>query len=251
MVTFPLDTHNVPYYDNLDANNVPAVPVDNWIRNGSGIFVPVSKSYPLPVETASEQTIAAAIPTLATLLGVSDGTNIRALKGQSSSYPNLLVSLAYNGSLAYMASPADSQGPYNSLFAESFNMVHTSGSTGVWDRLRYAATHKFAEVTTAGDTAIWTPSTGKKFRLLGGIIVCGSMGASELNEDISIYFKDGSTTISPHLLLTSNQVIPLDGLFTRSNGILSSTANNVLYVRLTASTAIKSPISVWVCGTEE
>ncbi|MHB8182867.1 MAG: hypothetical protein ACYDDN_03825 [Candidatus Desulforudaceae bacterium] len=46
---FPQDANLVPYYDNKDTADKLAMPVEQYIRNGSGLFVPVSATDPLPV----------------------------------------------------------------------------------------------------------------------------------------------------------------------------------------------------------
>ncbi len=43
----------VPYYDNKDADGYLAMPVENYIRNASGLFVPVSATNPLPMNLTS------------------------------------------------------------------------------------------------------------------------------------------------------------------------------------------------------
>lgn len=49
---FQRDANGVAYYDNKDANNVYAMPTEQWIRNASNIFVPINTTTPLPVNQA-------------------------------------------------------------------------------------------------------------------------------------------------------------------------------------------------------
>lgn len=52
--TLPFPTSSgVPYYDNKDANNFLTMPVEQYIRNGSNLFVPVSATNPEPTADAA------------------------------------------------------------------------------------------------------------------------------------------------------------------------------------------------------
>jgi hypothetical protein len=87
------------------------------------------------------------------------------------------------------------------------------------------------------ETTIWTPTAGKKFRLMGFILTCGA--ASTLT------FKDntaGTTIFAARG--TTDQPISVPNL---GNGILSAAANNVLTV--TRGTSCTLDGVVW--GTEE
>ncbi|HWP96393.1 MAG TPA: hypothetical protein VN426_06050 [Syntrophomonadaceae bacterium] len=133
--------------------------------------------------------------------------------------------------------PTDSLSNAIGIDAVAFNMVW-NGAT--WDRLRQTNVHKFGNPTASGDNAIWTPTSGKKFRLLGISLQCGAT-------DVNVVFKDGSTAISPTLYGKANQWMDLSALFQRSNGILSAAANNVLNLNLSAG----NPVAVWLAGLEE
>jgi len=49
VLPFPLDTNNTAYYNNKDASNYLALPIEQYIRSASNLFVPVSVTNPLPV----------------------------------------------------------------------------------------------------------------------------------------------------------------------------------------------------------
>jgi hypothetical protein len=88
-----------------------------------------------------------------------------------------------------------------------------------WDRLRTPTTYKALAAVAIGSIAtVWTPASGKKFRLMGGSI---SVSAA-----VSILFEDnaaGATIIQlPKLAVDT----PYN--FDLGNGILSAAANNVL-----------------------
>ena len=115
--------------------------------------------------------------------------------------------------------------------------VYTGNNS--YDRLRYASLDKAVVASAVGNTAVWTPAAGKKFRLMGGSIIAS--GA------VSFQLLDNATNVGPLVPLTAGQIYPLDYIFNRSNGKLSSTANNVLNISLNAAV----PVAVWVVGTEE
>ena len=111
-----------------------------------------------------------------------------------------------------------------------------NGST--WDRVRVA--NVFKPVTLASGTAettIWTPASGKKFRLMGFLLTCGA--ASTLT------FRDNTAgTIIATARGGTDIPIPTPPM---GNGLLSASANNVLTVtRGTACT-----LDGFVFGTEE
>lgn len=85
-------------------------------------------------------------------------------------------------------------------------------------------------VTAGTPVSIWTPATGKKFRLLGYHLSSTVAG--------SIIFKDGVAS-PPEFLRTPIQAIntgtPSPPL---GNGYLSSAANNQLWIDVTASGTI-------------
>jgi len=49
---FPIDANSVPYYDNADTNGYLTMPIEQYIRNGSNLFVPVSTANPQPTSDA-------------------------------------------------------------------------------------------------------------------------------------------------------------------------------------------------------
>ena len=75
-------------------------------------------------------------------------------------------------------------------------------------------------LATNAEIAAWTPTAGKKFRLMGFVLAAGTAGGT-------FVFKDntaGTTIFTIVLPTTENTVVEL------SNGILSAAANNVLTI---------------------
>lgn len=107
-----------------------------------------------------------------------------------------------------------------------------------WDRARIPTVFKdLNAVTITTITTVWTPTSGKKFRLQGGHFSV-SAAASVLFED-----NGAGTTIirTPKLLADTPFILDL------GNGVLSAAANNVLKATSSAAAAITGH----VYGTEE
>lgn len=129
---------------------------------------------------------------------------------------------------------------------------------GTYDRLRTPVTFKTAVASAAGNTAIWTPAAGKRFRLMAySIEVTGnaSMGAAGLNEitlndagaaigqGVSAWFPAAAGTLLGNVQLSG-------GMRQLGNGVLSAAANNPLQVNLTTALTA-GEVRVNAIGTEE
>jgi hypothetical protein len=115
-------------------------------------------------------------------------------------------------------------------------------------------TFKQAQATAAGATTLWSPAAGKKFRLMGGIIVLSKEAACAGAEYISIIESTGAVTIARFdisiaalVAIGSCTIIPLN---LPANGYLALTKDSVLQIYLGGVlTAGNCSVSVW--GTEE
>jgi hypothetical protein len=106
------------------------------------------------------------------------------------------------------------------------------------DRQRTPAIFKVvALVAGTAETTIWTPTGGKKFRLMGFLLTCGAASTLTFKDNTS-----GTTIFAARG--TTDQPISVPAL---GNGILSAAANNVLTV--TRGTSATLDGVVW--GTEE
>lgn len=101
---------------------------------------------------------------------------------------------------------------------------------------------KALAITAATPQAVWTPATGKRFRLLGFCVLPTVANVGILFEDAT-----GGTNeflrFPPTAAVATAQVPVLVGPF----GYLSTTINNALFLDVT----ITSTISGYVYGTEE
>jgi hypothetical protein len=109
------------------------------------------------------------------------------------------------------------------------------------DRQRTPAIFKVINaVTITSETTIWTPATGKKFRLMGYQLMSGATGGNVLLKDNTA----GTTILIVGLNVANAQASSPPNM---GNGILSAAANNVL----TATGATGQTITGFVFGTEE
>jgi hypothetical protein len=147
---------------------------------------------------------------------------------------------------------------FNSTFADAVsNTQQTMGASGVvapiytailenifngtgWDRRRTAFVFKpLNAVGIAAETTLWTPNSGKKFRLMGALLSAGVAAGNILLKD-----NTGGTTIFEIPKVPVDTPVMLDLL---GNGILSGAANRVL----TATGVATQTLSGTLFGTEE
>jgi hypothetical protein len=162
-----------------------------------------------------------------------------------------LNSLTNNGSLAVTICAA----------LGSTALTNDPGSNSSSQALRTPAIFHNASVsaTASGNTAVWTPTSGKKFRLMRFQITAQGLSATAATL-LTISFQDGSTGIG---IGTYDVLLPavanlVAGITTVSawidlgNGYLSTAANNVLNANISATvTGATGTFRVNVCGTEE
>lgn len=130
-----------------------------------------------------------------------------------------------------------------------------NGST--FDTLRMPAIFKTATATASGDTALWTPTSGKKFRLMRYTIQMTGDAATAGGADIDIVLRDSTTATAatfsvfvPAVAATTFGNTASSGWVDLGNGILSATTNNVLNINLSAALT-SGKVRVIATGTEE
>jgi len=195
-------------------------------------FAAVNK---LDVDGAS--TTPNALFTRAYLYGFN-GTSWDRLRVQNASYPNLRTIIFYGSNAAYV-STSRIDGRTNAtgaLMVESCNLGFNGES---WDRVRVGATVKILNNTaiTAGTpVAVWTPASGKKFRVL-------KLQVYNLGSTTDVIFLDGGSEFIRVPVPADSQVQTIEF----GNGYLSSAADNVLSVDVAANTTL----TIVAYGTEE
>lgn len=131
----------------------------------------------------------------------------------------------------------------------------TNASTGPLSVQRTPNIFKTAQVSLAGVTAVWTPTAGKKFRLMRYQIQLTDNAAPWNGGVITVTFFDAASSLNisydfyiPASAAAGNAFVsPWCDL---GNGIISAAANNVLGANL--SMALQNGnFRINVCGTEE
>lgn len=134
-------------------------------------------------------------------------------------------------------------------------MYQYNGAT--WDRVRISNVNKTATATASGDTALWTPTSSKKFRVQAYSIQITADAATAGGADIDVILRDSTTALPiafsvfvPAVAGTAFGNTSGTGWCTIGNGILSALANNVLNINLSAALT-SGKVRVIVTGTEE
>lgn len=125
-----------------------------------------------------------------------------------------------------------------------------------FDALRTPTKLKTVTATAAGNTALWTPAAGKKFRLMRLIVMVTANASFAVAGLEEVTLQDSATDVGFGVsffvpgaagALVGEQN---SGWLDLGNGFLSSTANNVLNVNLGTALAT-GEIRVFAVGTEE
>ena len=168
--------------------------------------------------------------------------NVTAIDGQSNA----------NASI-----PADGGGGSGPVI--TFPLVF-NGST--WDRQRTPNKFNTASVaaTATGNTAVWTPTSGKKFRLMKFQVTAQGLAATATGV-VTVTFQDATTQINTGAYdvdvpavanVTSGTDNVSGGWIDLGNGYLSAAANNVLNFNISAAGAgTVGTYRINVAGTEE
>lgn len=151
--------------------------------------------------------------------GTSDGATRVVLAGAA---PGTLGDATANPELEAMA---------------AYNLFY-NGAT--WDRLRKPNVFKDVNAVAIGSiTTLWTPTTGKKFRLMGGAISASAA--------VSVLFEDNSAGAGNFIFRTPKLLADTPFIFVvgDGNGFLSAAVNNVL--KATGSGAANLTGTLWGC----
>jgi len=107
--------------------------------------------------------------------------------------------------------------------------------------------------TAAGDTVIWTPATGKRFRMMGFQIVLAQGTTAAAASTVQI--RDGATVLFTYALAGAVLVAPVVPMVIADTklpgmGYLSTAVNAVLNLNLSTALAVGG-VTVNAWGTEE
>lgn len=164
--------------------------------------------------------------------------------------------VTFNSSIATMsgANPSDGMANQNTTGPVALSLGYNGSS---WDMLRTAKVFKTATAVNAGSTPVWTPTTGKRFRLLSYAIQLTGGAAADSPGDLDLVLYDGATPLPaamsvfvPNVAGAPDASMVTTGWVDLGNGIPSSGLNVVLNANL--SFALKSgKARVLAAGTEE
>lgn len=202
-------------------------------------------------------TAAGVISALMIVGGLDSGNNARSLATNSSGQP---IIASINGTDDNTSPPQTGAGSVgNAPFTELQELWYRPGAGAIASFFkRGVGRMTSATATASGNTAVWTPTVGAKFRVLCvGLDVTQNAAAAAAGV-ITIQLEDGSTPIPG--LLWSVFVPSAAGTTFGSgyhepvscfaNGFISSTANNVLNVNLSAALTAGN-VTVRAYGTDE
>jgi hypothetical protein len=124
------------------------------------------------------------------------------------------------------------------------------------DAQRAITTRKSANTQASGNTAVWTPTTGKKFRIMRLMILLTGQATQTSSGTLTVSFQDNTTDLGisvpiyvPALALNAlGDAAPI--WIDLGNGALSATANSVLNVNLSAALTA-GVVAVIALGMEE
>lgn len=125
------------------------------------------------------------------------------------------------------------------------------------DGVRTPTIFKTVQATASGNTAVWTPTAGKKFRLMRYRITLTENAIRAAAGVITVQFEDSATLIGAADDVWVNTTAPTGSAcqfvspwIDLGNGILSAASNDVLNINLSAALTAGN-FRIDVCGTEE
>lgn len=160
------------------------------------------------------------------------------------------------GSINFVYSGSTLTGTSAVLPASVPFLITGSGLTPAGSAQRTPNIFKTVAATAAGNTAVWTPAAGKKFRLMRVSIQITSNAAQSVAGVFTVDLQDSASTTN----ITSSFFVPSTAgtafqmddqvWMDLGNGVLSAAANNVLNVNLSAALS-SGVVRVVAMGTEE
>lgn len=196
-----------------------------------------------------------AVPISGTVALTTGGiVNIRSTATASNPADNQLTSVFLQNSASSGVAPlyvADS------VYGGAFSGAADATRQG-WSKMRAPTVFKTVQATATGNTAVWTPGSGNKFRLLKVFIELTDNASLSAGAVLTISFQDGTTAMPiavdvfvPTTAVTTVVGVGIEQLLDLGPfGIQSAAANNVLNVNLSAVLATGN-VRVIAMGTEE
>lgn len=123
---------------------------------------------------------------------------------------------------------------------------------------RTPGTFQTAQALAAGNTALWTPAAGKKFRLMRYLVTVTDDATRAAPGVLTVSLFDAAAGATgqahdvyvPAVALVNTGALYQSGWIDLGNGFLSAAVNNVLNINLSAA-LVTGNVRVIACGTEE
>ena len=116
-----------PALVNQDSNGAAAVPVEQWIKNGNGLYVPVSTTHPLPPQTAPSGVLydgSLTVATAAAVLAPSQTCSEVLVQADPGNTKDIRVGNATSQSIVLQA------GQSESLQVNNVNLIYVAAVSG-------------------------------------------------------------------------------------------------------------------------
>lgn len=164
------------------------------------------------------------------------------------------IGVGSDGSLATIQA-SGSNGAGN--FAVTPYLVTAPGNPATLSQQRTPNIFKTVQATASGNTALWTPTAGKKFRLMRFMVQITGNAIAAVAGVLTVSFQDSTTAIGIAMdgFIPTSAATPATEDFISpwvdlGNGFLSAAANNVLNVNLSFALT-GGNVRITVAGTEE
>jgi len=138
-------------------------------------------------------------------------------------------------------------GIYHALEVAAGMFVAKPDAAGL-ELLRTPGTFKLGTASAINTTALWTPTAGKRFRIMGYTVTLPNTATSAAGTTITL--MDGAANVFYLCVIGTTTGGLAYSVVLPGNGYLSTTINNVLNINLTAALTV-GVISVNVYGAEE
>jgi hypothetical protein len=173
-------------------------------------------------------------------VGGWDGTNVRTLATTTAGNPRIALATAgsvANDTINTLCLIPDSAGTGRPLM-----VAQTVFDGANWPRQRTPNVFRTVAATAAGNTALWTPAAGKKFRLMRFKVQVTANAVQAAGGVLALGLQDATTDLN----LTHSVFVPAaagttmagffdSGWIDLGNGVLSGAANQILNINLSAA----------------
>lgn len=233
-----------------DVSGYNTIVVQNIIQTTATVTYEVSQDATTWVSVVGQK-----IDTVGSLASTNNSSSQVRLNVSGSKWFRVRISTWVAGtvsSFGYASTVGSWYTPYTSTFGSADTLSSTQTLQGVgsyglnftgtnWERVRGTKLYKYQEFNTllnAGTFTVWTPTSGKKFRLMG--ISISSSAASRL------LVKDGA---SGSIIVYYQTSAADTKVYDFGQGFLSNAANNVLEILNSSGATVDVRATAW--GTEE